>query len=499
LAATKSAEDRAATDVTTADATERYPHDMVIVPKGPITDRDWQVLRAENQAYLATEEAGGVKQWCGTAMIVFMLTVVLSAYVGKFQPRVMRNPMRATALAGLMIAMLLVSGLSGIGSGSLYLFGIAPTIVAAIILTIAYDQRFAVGVASVEAVLVTFGLNQEVGFFVILLVGILVTCFFLDDVRTRSKLIEVGGLAAIAMMLVTAATQMTSLEAMRYVMQNTLYAGAAGLAAGFVILGILPFIERTFHITTSMTLLELADATQPLLRRLAIEAPGTYNHSLQVATLADAAAEAIGANALVCRVGAYYHDVGKINKADYFTENQTPESPNRHLNLSPNVSLGIIIAHVRDGMTLAREHHLPPTLLQFIQQHHGTTLVEYFYNEACRKQAGSEAPAVSETQFRYPGPKPKSRETAILMLADCCESACRAMPQPNAEKIEGLVHELVDRRMRDGQFDECDLTMRDIDRISRSLVKTLLGIYHGRIAYPSMGRFQTPAGARKLA
>jgi putative nucleotidyltransferase with HDIG domain len=338
-------------------------------------------------------------------------------------------------------------------------------------------------------------------------VGILVACFLLDDVRTRSKLIEVGGLTAIAMMLVTAATQITSLEAARYVINNTLYAGAAGLAAGFVILGILPFIERTFHITTSMTLLELADANQPLLRRLALEAPGTYNHSLQVATLSNAAAEAIGANALACRVGAYYHDVGKINKADYFAENQLADSPNRHLNLSPNVSLGIIIGHVRDGMTLAREHHLPPTLLQFIQQHHGTTLVEYFYNEACRKQAGSEAPAVSETQFRYPGPKPKSRETAILMLADCCESACRAMPQPNAEKIESLVHELVDRRVRDGQFDECDLTMRDIDRISRSLVKTLLGIYHGRLAYPSMSRYQSagpmppaqPTGSRKLA
>jgi hypothetical protein len=322
----------------------------------------------------------------------------------------------------------------------------------------------------------------------------------LDDVRTRSKLIEVGGACAIAMMAMTAASGLNSLEAMHFVIHNTLYAGAAGLAAGFVTLGILPFIEKIFHITTSMTLLELADATQPLLRRLAMEAPGTYNHSLQVATLAEAAAEAIGASALACRVGAYYHDVGKINKADYFTENQLGGEPNRHLNLSPSVSLLIIINHVKDGMELGRQYNLPPTILQFIQQHHGTTLVEYFYNEAC-KQTNPDAAAVPETQYRYPGPKPKSRETAILMLADCCESACRAMHQPSSSRVESLVHELTLRRMRDGQFDECDLTMRDLDRIERSLVKMLLGIYHTRLAYPSMPSESAPAAGatRKFA
>jgi putative nucleotidyltransferase with HDIG domain len=265
---------------------------------------------------------------------------------------------------------------------------------------------------------------------------------------------------------------------------------------GFVVLGILPFIEKAFRITTNMTLLELADASQPLLRRLALEAPGTYNHSLQVATLSEAAAEAIGANSLLCRVGSYYHDIGKMNKADYFVENQS-EGRNRHINLNPSVSLLIIIAHVKDGVELARDYNLPTSLFPFIQQHHGTTLVEYFYHQACtRKNQEPQTPAISETQYRYPGPRPRSREVAIVMLSDAVESACRAMAEPTANRIESLVHELAMKRLLDGQFDECNLTMRELNRIEKKLAKTLLGIYHGRIAYPSNApEGKAPVGA----
>jgi putative nucleotidyltransferase with HDIG domain len=262
------------------------------------------------------------------------------------------------------------------------------------------------------------------------------------------------------------------------------------------VLGILPFIEKSFRITTSMTLLELADASQPLLRRLAVEAPGTYSHSLQVATLSEAAAEAIGANSLLCRVGSYYHDVGKINKADYFIENQQSGSGNRHLNLTPSVSLLIIIGHVKDGLELAKEYHLPNNLIPFIQQHHGTTLVEYFYHRACtQKDQQPDCPEISETQYRYPGPKPRSKETAIVMLCDAVESACRALTEPTPGRVEGLVHDLAMKRLLDGQFDECDLTMRELETIERTLMKTIMGIYHGRIQYPSMATLTAEAPA----
>jgi hypothetical protein len=232
-----------------------------------------------------------------------------------------------------------------------------------------------------------------------------------------------------------------------------------------------------------MTLLELADVSHPLLRRISSEAPGTWNHSLQVAAMAEEAAEAIGANSLLCRVGCYYHDCGKINKPEYFVENQH-DGVNRHLNLSPSVSLLIIIGHVKDGIELAREYNLPTSLFPFIQQHHGTTLVEFFYDRALRT-SDPDLHVVSETQYRYPGPKPKSREIAITMLADGCESAARAMVEPTASRIESLVEEMARKRLDDGQFDECDLTMRDLELVKRSLVKSLLGIYHSRIAYPS--------------
>jgi putative nucleotidyltransferase with HDIG domain len=286
------------------------------------------------------------------------------------------------------------------------------------------------------------------------------------------------------MIVTTVMAGLVQFDPPRYIMLNSLYAGAAGLAVGFIVLGILPFIEKAFRITTSMTLLELADASHPLLRRLSLEAPGTYNHSLQVATLSEEAAEAIGANALLCRVASYYHDVGKINKPEYFVENQV-DGMNRHLNLDPNLSFLIILGHVKDGIELAREYNLPTSIFTFIQQHHGTTLVEYFYHRACTQHEHADGPAVSDVQYRYPGPKPKSKEIAVVMLADAVESATRAMAEPTASRIESLVHDLAMKRLMDGQFDECDLTMRDIERIERSLVKTLLGIYHGRIAYPS--------------
>ncbi|HUB25594.1 MAG TPA: HDIG domain-containing protein, partial [Tepidisphaeraceae bacterium] len=473
-------------------AREHFLHDTVIVNKGAITDRDWQLLRAENAAFLKTLDAGWIKQITGTALTVVILTVLLSAYVARFQPRIVRNHMRGLALAGLMVSMLLLSALAGIGSSSLHVFGVAPTLLVGIILTIAYDQRFAIGVGGIQSMLVSMALNHSVSFFLILIVGLVVACFLLDDIRTRSKLIEVGGATAVALLAATAAGGMAALEPWPFILHDSLYAGAAGLGAGFVTLGILPFIERTFRITTSMTLLELADASQPLLRRLQLEAPGTYNHSLQVATLAESAAEAIGANSLACRVGAYYHDIGKVNKAEYFAENQGEGSPNLHLNVSPSVSLLIITNHVKQGMELGRQYNLPTTLLQFIQQHHGTTLVEYFYNEAC-KQVGAEWGQVPQTQYRYPGPKPKSKETAIMMLADCAESACRAMREINASRIEGLVHELAMRRLHDGQFAECDLTLRDLERIEHSLARTLMSIYHGRLAYPSTSGLQAPA------
>lgn len=485
--ATVEAQNRAAAEVPSTAAVVSYKRNQILVAGSHVlSENSWQLLKAEKEAFLHRLGKQVYKSKVGLAGMVLLITGALTVYIYRYQRRIVRNHVRGVAIGALLVSMLLLAQLAAIGPGPLYIFGLAPTILVAMIMTIAYEQRFAVGVASMHGLLVTLALDQGIGFYIILWLGVLTSCLILDDIRTRSKLIEVGGVTAVVMMAATAAAVGISMDPIRFIAQYCLYSGAAGLAVGFVVLGILPFVEKAFKITTSMTLLELADASQPLLRRLAIEAPGTYNHSLQVATLAEAAAEAIGGNSLLCRVAAYYHDVGKINKADYFIENQM-DGKNRHINLSPSVSLLIIIGHVKDGVELAKEYNLPASILPFIQQHHGTTLIEYFYHQACTRQDkdAADGPSVQETQYRYAGPKPKSREIAILMISDAVESAVRAMPEPNASRIETLVHEIAMKRLHDGQFDECDLTFRDLELIERALAKTLLGIYHGRIAYPS--------------
>ncbi|MGE5608859.1 MAG: HD family phosphohydrolase [Bacillota bacterium] len=485
---TAAEQSEAAQHVSAEPATRRYPEKAVLVSKGNvITSGTWKLLVEEQRAYMGhlgwTQRLQG---YAGTAGIVALIVIALAAYVGLYQPRIIRNHARASGIVALFLAMELLALLAGIGSGPLLVFGLAPTLLVAMILAIAYDQRFALGVATLHGVLVTAALGQGIEFFLILWVGAGTCCFFLDEVRTRSKLIEVGGATAMMMIAATAALGAAMNEPGAVIGRNGLYVGAAGLGVGFVVLGILPFVEKAFRITTSMTLLELADGSQPLLRRLAIEAPGTYNHSLQVATLAEAAAEAIDANSLLCRVGSYYHDIGKINKADYFCENQT-DGRNRHLNLNPSVSLLIIIGHVKDGVEMAKEYNLPTVLIPFIQEHHGTMLVEYFYHQACTQRdatSGTE-PAISEAQYRYPGPKPRTREAVIIMIADAVESTCRAMVEPAASRIETLVHDLIMKRLLDGQFDLSDVTFQELELIEKALVKTLLGIYHGRLAYPS--------------
>jgi cyclic-di-AMP phosphodiesterase PgpH len=477
-------------------AVEFFSRSAKIISGGStLSDRDYQILNWENKAYHNSLTGDIFKIWqyrLGLALLAAILTFILAAYVARYQPRCIKNHTRAMAMGGLLLAMLLLTQVAGIGNSSLYIFGIAPTIVAALILTIAYDQRFALGIATIQAIMVTAALNQGLEFFLVLWVGVLCACYLLDDIRSRSKLIEVGGASAVAMIITTAAVGALEMEPISFIGQNCLHVGAAGFAAGFIVLGILPFIEKAFRITTGMTLLELADVSQPLLRRLALEAPGTYSHSLGVATLAESAAEAIGANALLCRVGCYYHDIGKIIKPDYFVENQMG-GENRHLNLSPTLSLRIIQAHVKDGVELAKEYHLPSSILSIIQQHHGKTVVEYFYTKAVRQsdqQPDTACPAA--TEFRYEGPKPRSKEAAIVMLCDVVESACRSLSEPNASRLESKVHELARLRLDDGQFDDSDLTLCDLQLIERAITKTLMGIYHGRIVYPSADPVETP-------
>jgi putative nucleotidyltransferase with HDIG domain len=321
----------------------------------------------------------------------------------------------------------------------------------------------------------------------------------LGEINNRSRLIKVGAVAGLGFLLASSGLALWRLQYGAGLDRDLALAGASllyfasGLAAGFVMLGLLPFIERAFGIVTNISLLELCDVNQPALKRLAIEAPGTYAHSLLIGTLAEAAAEAIGANGLLARVGAYFHDIGKVNKPRYYVENWQEESAT-HEGLTPQMSRLVITSHVKDGLEMADRLGLPPVIKNFITEHHGTTLVEYFYREAERRQeaGGGEAPA--EEDYRYPGPKPQSVETAIVMLADGIEGAARSLKEPTAAKIKSTVHEMIMKRLLDGQLDQCGITLSDLHKIEGALTKALLSVYHGRIPYPAE---KAPAEAGK--
>lgn len=495
-AATLEARDRAASVVLLREGEVGYKAGMVIKAPGEIDDRDLSLLQSEQRAYLSSLGSGVlVRDLLGQAGVAAVITVVLCSYVRRYQPRIHRNHARGAALATLLVGMLLVALLAASGTRPLYIFGVAPPILAAMIIAIAYEPRFGLGVSVLLSLLTTLALNQGLPFLLVPLSGCACACAFGGTVRTRGRLIEIGfltGLAMAAMTMFTGVWASGGAIPFSYICNNAAYAGIAGLGSGFVVLGVLPFIERAFRITTGMTLLELSDSSHPLQRKLAAEAPGTYSHCLQVATLAETAAEAIGADALLTRVGALYHDIGKTHRSHYFCENQS-HGDNAHMRLSPEVSFMIIVEHIKDGVELAKQNNFPTNLYPFIQQHHGTTLVEFFYHEACKlaRQRGGRA-EVSQSLFRYPGPKPRSREIAIVMLADACESASRAMEDPTPEAIDKLVHDLTLKRLLDEQFAECDMTLHELNVVEKTLAKTLQSLNHGRIAYPD-AQPQAPA------
>jgi putative nucleotidyltransferase with HDIG domain len=352
------------------------------------------------------------------------------------------------------------------------------------ILTIAYNPPFALLMSFSLALATTVALGSDLNHLLVQMGGLAAAVLLLWNVRTRTRLVQVGLGAGLAYLAMTLATGLLTGQAARLIVFDMARHFAWGSMAGFLLCGSLPLVERAFGIVTDVSLLELADGSHPLLQELVRRAPGTYTHSMTVATLAEGAAEAIGANPLLTRVGSYFHDVGKMLKPHYFIENQQP-GENRHDLLEPALSTLVIIGHVKDGLALARQYGLPRPILDVIEQHHGTTLVEYFYREALRLQGNhGYGPEELEPSFRYPGPRPQDRESGIVMLADAVESSSRALGDPTPSSLRKLVHDLLMKRLLDGQFEESGLTLTELHRIEESLAKSVIALFHARIKYP---------------
>lgn len=272
------------------------------------------------------------------------------------------------------------------------------------------------------------------------------------------------------------------LVATKYFANNFIYPSVLnGLISALIVLATLKIFELLFGVLTNFSLLEMADINQSLLKRMALEAPGTWQHSLVVAQLAEAAADEIGANGLLARAGSYYHDVGKLVNPEYFTENQLL-GENKHDDIEPSLSRLVIFNHVKEGMELAKKNKLNQIIIDFIPQHHGTSLMHYFYQKALEE--AKEGEEVQEENFRYPGPKPQSKEAAITLLADSSEGATRALDDPNPKKIEEVVKRVVNNKFIDGQLDDSHLTLTEIDKISQTFTRILSALHHGRVKYP---------------
>jgi putative nucleotidyltransferase with HDIG domain len=456
--------------------------DLLATAGAPLDADQVQLLDREHLEYVRQQETG---HRVGRALSLFGLFVAMFAlsgfYIHLHHPDVLGDMVHVATLVGLsavaVVACLLLSG-------DTWRAEIVPLLVFAMTVAIAFDEDLALLLAAEVALVVVVGLGRGLADYVTLAAAAAAMVFWMGRIRSRSKLIYVGlwaGAVAILTQIGAHVLEEGPLDG-----QLLYAAGRTGvwtLLAGFLMTGLLPFVERTFGVLTDLSLLEVGDVAHPLLQELVRRAPGTYNHSINVASIGEAAAEAIGARGLLVRVGAYFHDVGKMLKPAYFIENQGQE--NRHESLVPAMSTLIIVAHVKEGVELARQYNLPQPIVDLIAEHHGTTLVEFFYRRAAEQsQADPNGEEVDEQNYRYPGPKPTSRESAVMMLADAVESASRALTEPTPGRIAGLVHDLAMKRLLDGQFDECGLTLEDLETVERSLVKSLTAVYHGRVKYP---------------
>jgi putative nucleotidyltransferase with HDIG domain len=349
------------------------------------------------------------------------------------------------------------------------------------LISILLDLRLGVIVNLLLALAISFITKGDQGFLYTAIIGGTFAAFIVSGANQRSRLSASGLVIAIMNAVIISCIGLINKSSASTMVNNAALVAVNGMLSTIFTIGILPFFEITFNIITPLKLLELSNPNQPLLKRLLMEAPGTYHHSLMVGNLAEAAAEAINGNALLARVGAYYHDVGKLKRPNFFKENQLSENP--HDRMTPNLSTLVITSHTSDGVEIAEKYKVPPAVREMISQHHGTTLVAYFYYKA---KKGDKADSIKQDDFRYQGPRPSSKEAAVVMLADSVEAAVRSMADKTEGKMEGLIRKIIKDKLDDGQLDHCDLTLKDLDTVAKAFIRVFGGYFHEREEYPEM-------------
>jgi len=458
-------------------------NERIISKHDPITNLTKQKLESYKKVRM---EQFGVQdfmaQYLGRVLTIFIILAVSGLYLYYVRKDIFKDNLKLALISSLII---LVSFFSFV---SMKLKVNAPVellifiSVASILLTIIFDARIAFFIIVIITFLVGAIRGGDFAISLISFSGSVLAIFSVRDIKNRTQIFRSFFFILTGYTISILAFGLDRSQSISDILVNLAYGGINSVMSPVIAYGLLIFYERAFQITTDLTLVELTDFNQPLLRELSTKAPGTFHHSVVMGNLAEEAAAAIGANRILARVGCYYHDIGKIAKPDYFVENQM-ERKNKHESLNPNLSTKIIIAHVKEGIELARKYKLPQVVIDFIPMHHGTTLVSFFYRKA-QETTNEKKEDIFDYIYRYPGPKPQTKETAIAMLADTVEASTKAIEDPTAKKLEDKIDDIIKKRFIEGELDECELTLRDLTKIKRSFLKILVGIYHQRIKYP---------------
>ena len=450
-------------------------NEVIVVRGQRITKAHLAMLRELSRFHGRTDIISYV---LGMALFVFVLIAIFYTYLRRTEPKTSDNLKYIGMIGILSLILIAVCKTVSLSSLNNYVVPFASTTMLIAIL-VSSNAAVISGVLLSVICGVIFGGKLDV--MLVSLVSGLVGIYAVRNLRSRFQIILAGFEAGIASLAVIVAVGLqNNVQAAAY-----LYNGALGMLNGvmssFFVMGLLPIMEHIFKVSTNITLLELSDMSHPLLKELALKAPGTYLHSHLVGNLAEAACEAIGANALLARIGSYYHDIGKIIKAEYFSENETTFK-SKHEKLRPSMSSLVIGNHVKEGLDLARKYHLNTQIIDIIQQHHGTSLMYFFYKRALEDMNG-DGP-LKEQDYRYEGPKPQTKEAAIVLLADSVEASSRTLTEPTPGKIRNMVQRIINNKFIDNQLDECDLTLRDLFKITEAFVRVLIAAFHVRTEYP---------------
>ncbi|MCF7923095.1 MAG: HDIG domain-containing protein [Candidatus Marinimicrobia bacterium] len=461
-----------------------FKNERIVDANTRVTPQIKQKLNSLEKEYIrkgyGDSAANKVTTFVGKMMLSAFLLFFFFAYLQTYRSQIY-NDIKLIALVGVIFIMTL-----GLAHLIVYKMGwsefFVPMTIAAMIFTVVFDGRIAFIIMVTLTLITGIILSNNIPFIVANLFVSSLAIYTVRRLRSRSQILWSILAVTSGYVAVIAVFEMIKFSSWESVMEHMVFATANGILSPLLSYGLLVLIERVFKITTNLTLLELLDFNNKLLSKLAMKAPGTFKHSIDVGNLAVAASEAVGANSLLARVGAYYHDIGKAEKPEYFIENQM-RGTNKHEKLSPRLSATVIVAHVKDGIKLAEENRLPSIVADFIPMHHGKTRVEYFYQQALERAKETDS-EINEADFRYPGPRPNTKETGILMIAEAIEAASRSLKSPNPQRIESLMDTIIESRIKSGELTNCPLTFRDLEIIKSAMMPVLTGSMHERIEYP---------------